>query len=273
MSAEDDTPGATPGSDDAEKKPGPAPGWKEEDVTTTVDDAEPIPILGDAIAQASHTWLRDRFGLVEDPQGALHVPDAARWPDLGQRADQFVRGFFRGFVEKSPEEREARYGLRSADDVPAPSELVGRLLTRFSHTVTDTWNDYIAEHAERTTEDGEKVVDGAFVVEHGAGLIGTLLSRLGEAFEDVGLPGGTSIHEGHYDPPTDESSHDAPEGDAVPEANATGGEATPTRAPDEAAADQADGADATGDTAPDGPKVRYEVDLGSIFRALFSPRS
>ncbi|TNF32946.1 MAG: hypothetical protein EP329_09015 [Deltaproteobacteria bacterium] len=235
----------------------PAAGWKRTDAPVDVTQDPTTAFLGDALTKASHGWLRDRFRLEEDAEGQLHVPEPSRWPDLGTRAEQFVNGLLKGFIQKTPEEKEAAMGLRDAEDVPRGTEVIGRLLTRFSNTVTDTWKTFVAEHATRETQDGKKVVDGDFVVQHGATLLGTWVSKLGEAFEGVGTPGGPEV------------GPDFGETGPTAEAEAqTEDEAAP-----EPAAEAAPEAETKTEEAPsEGPDIKVEVDLGSIFRALFSPR-
>ena len=234
----------------------PAPGWEQAEQRIEGGEQPQDPMtaqLGDAITRASHGWLRDRFHLDEDEQGDLHVPEPQRWPDLGTRAEDFVKGLMQGFIQKTPEEKEAAMGLRDAGDVPRGTEVIGRLLSRFSNTVTDTWKEFVDEHAERQNPEGKKVVDGEFVVQHGATLLGTMISRLGEAFQGVGEAGGPEV---------------GPDFAAGPAATDDGAPA----APGEATAEAATGTDAGhgGGRASD---VQVDVDLGSIFRALFSPRS
>jgi len=239
----------------------PAPGWKlaDEPIGLATGTPDVPPQLGDAINRVSHGWLRDRFALDEDKAGQLHVPDAQRWPDLGTRAEQFVKGLLQGIVQKTPEEKEAAMGLRDPTAVPRGTEVIGRLLSRFSNTVTDTWKDFVDEHAARETPGGKKVVDGEFVVQHGATLLGTMIERLGEAFQDVGAPGGEEVGPdfgaGKATPPEADQAAAA----AAPEAGAV--------KPDDAAATP------EGAAAKPASDIKVEVDLGSIFRALFSPRS
>lgn len=254
-------------SGDPEDTPsGPAPdpetppaGWVLRDDLPPAPEGEAATQLGEAITRASEEWLKGRFGLEEDAAGQLHVPVASRMPDLGVRAEQFIKGFLNGIVARTPEEQEVAAGQRDPSAVPSGTEVVGRLLTRFSHTVTDTWRDYVAERAERESPDGKKLVDGEFVMQHGAGLLGAMLSRLGEAFKDVGVPGGPAVG------PDFATA-------AAPREPAERAEA-PAAA---AAAEHAPAADASAPKAPEGPTrtpdIKVDVDLGSIFRALFTPR-
>ncbi|PKN59006.1 MAG: hypothetical protein CVU56_02625 [Deltaproteobacteria bacterium HGW-Deltaproteobacteria-14] len=239
----------------------PAPGWKQAEHRIEGGEQPRDPMtaqLGDAITRASHGWLRDRFHLDEDAAGDLHVPEPQRWPDLGTRAEDFVKGLMQGFIQKTPEEKEAAMGLRDASDVPRGTEVIGRLLSRFSNTVTDTWKEFVDEHADRKSPEGKKVVDGEFVVQHGATLLGTMITRLGEAFQGVGEAGGPEVGPDFAGGPTAA----ADEASAAP-----GGETTGPAATAEAATvtDAGPGEGRASD-------VQVDVDLGSIFRALFSPR-
>jgi|GEM_PF-1993616 len=268
--SDEDTPKAgeptasAPGSEQAD------PGPKQAD-TRFDPGAEPTDptsaFLESALSKASHGWLRDRFRLDEDAEGQLHIPEPQRWPDLGTRAEQFVSGLMKGLVQKTPEEKEAAMGLRDPEDVPRGTEVIGRLLSRFSNTVTDTWKEFVAEHASRETAEGKKVVDGEFVVRHGATLLGTFVSRLGEAFEGVGTPDGPELGPdfGQTKRSADDKTADTGEDDVAAASEA------PAAASAEPAAEQTADDERQAEPAAD-PGVKVEVDLGSIFRALFSPR-
>ncbi|PIE18512.1 MAG: hypothetical protein CSA66_04700 [Proteobacteria bacterium] len=217
---------------------------------TDAGDRGPIGVLEDAINKAGSRWLKDRFQLVEDEDGTLHIPGADKMQGLGERAQSFVHGFLRGFFNKTPEQLEAEAGLRDPEDVPRSSEVVAALFAKLSHTVTDTWKGYVHEHAEQREGD-QVVVDGDFIVHHGAGFIGTMIHALGEAFKDQGR---------------------APDPGVVVESGPVAGP-DPTSLNGQTDAQLAEGEEATAQAASDAPKIDIKVDVASIFRSLFTPRS
>lgn len=240
----DDT-GRPPGGqgDGDEKKraaadPGAIPGWEEHVATPASEEDEAVTELERAITAASNRWLKERFDLVEGSDGALHASGGSKLESFGKEADEFVRGFFRGFLAKTTEELEAERGLRDAADVPRGSEVLARLFTKFNDTVTGVWQRYVDEHAR--TVDGEKRVDGQFAVEHGAGLIAETIEALGRSFGGEGrdpVAGGRAFAE---------TMSEAP---AAPE-----------------------GGEAAAGPRPAAPKIDVRIDYGSILRALFGAR-
>jgi len=235
------------------------------------------PRLEEAVNAASQRWLKERFGFEEGEDGRLHLPDGERLLGLGKSADELVRGFFRGFFQKTPEEAVAEAEGRKPPDGPVATEVMVRLLSKLSHTVTDTWRDFVNERAERETPTGKKVVDGEFVVAHGPALLGRMVEALGEAFkgegrapEDAGAEFWSELQE--------ELAEQARQADAA-EAREAAPHATDATEPGAAPSDDAGEADdappGTGGSAgPEAgaPKVEVSVDFGSILRALFTPR-
>jgi len=143
----------------------------------------PIDALRDKMTAAANEFLKARLGLEEGANGRLELPDRGAFENLGQRADEFVRGFFRGFVDKTPEEREAQAGLRDPKDVPNATEVVGRLLGKVSEAVSGTFHQYLKEHAaDPEKPDKEVVVDGRFILRHGAPLLASFVQALGTRF-------------------------------------------------------------------------------------------
>lgn len=199
---------------------------------TGAGGSSPIDELRDKVSEAANAFLKARLGLEEGVDGTLRLPERGVFENIGQRADQFVRGFFRGFVAKTPEEREAAAGLRDPKDVPGGTEIAARLLGRVSETMSGAFHAYLKDHVVDPNKPEEQVVvDGRFVLRHGAPLIATFVQALGTRFSNE-APG-----EG---------------GDRAPEA-------TPLNAPIEEAPEGESGA----------PHVDYRVDLPSVFTSLF----
>lgn len=142
-----------------------------------------IDELRNKMTAAANEFLKTRLGLEEAANGRLELPDRGVFENLGQRADEFVRGFFRGFVDKTPEEREALAGLRDPKDVPNATEVVGRLLGKVSEAVSGSFHQYLKEHAvDPASPDKEVVVDGRFILRHGAPLLASFVQALGTRF-------------------------------------------------------------------------------------------
>ena len=100
MSDETDRP-----SDDAAKKatdPNAPPGWERNAEVASPEEDEAIAGLEQAITAAGNNWLKNRFDLVEDEEGALHAQAGSKLESFGKEADEFVRGFFRGFFALAP---------------------------------------------------------------------------------------------------------------------------------------------------------------------------
>lgn len=191
---------------------------------------DPIGELREKITAATEGFLKERLGLETGPDGGLQLPDRGVFENVGQRADQFLRGFLKGIVERTPEEREADQGLRDKTDVPSATEVVGRMLSKASGAVTNSFHQYLAQHvAPSASGDKPVVVDGRFLLQHGAPLLAGFVQALGQQFADKA------------DKPLEAGDEAAPE------------------APEHAAADQATPA----------PRVDYKVDLPSLFTSLF----
>lgn len=189
---------------------------------------DPIGELREKITAATEGFLKARLGLETGPDGGLQLPDRGVFENVGQRADQFLRGFLNGVVERTPEERDADAGLRDKADVPSATEVVGRMLSKASGAVTTSFHQYLAQHAE--PGDKPVVVDGRFLLQHGAPLLAGFVQALGQQFADKA------------DKPL------SPEGEPAADA------------PEQTAAS---------DQAPPPPRVDYKVDLPSLFTSLF----
>jgi hypothetical protein len=160
------------------------------------------------IVGIANDWLKTRLGLEERPDGTLELPQRGAFENIGEKADQFMRGFFRGFIEKTPEEREAQAGLRDPATVPNATEVAGRLLSRASAAVTGAFHDYLKEAVpppaptaptaagpEPAPTAAPVHIDGRFLLRHGAPLIGRIVQALGTAFTNpsdvnAAAPGG-----------------------------------------------------------------------------------
>lgn len=144
------------------------------------------------VGDIANRWLKDRFGLRADPDGSYHFGDPQQLRDLGGRADQFVRGFFKGFLETpgAPESEAA--------GAPAPSmtEIMVKLLSRTGQTVNQAFQGYLRDNAVDAEHPREPVVlDAQFVVRHGAPLIGHIVQALGGAFSGAAPEEGASAGE------------------------------------------------------------------------------
>jgi hypothetical protein len=148
-----------------------------------------IDALRERVTEAASDFLKDRLGLERGLDGSLQFPERGAFENIGQRADQFVRGFFRGFVDKTPEEREVAAGLRDPKDVPSSTEIATRLLSKVSETMSGTFREYLKDHVvDPHKPDSQVVVDGRFVMRHGAPLIASFVQALGTRFNDKGAP-------------------------------------------------------------------------------------
>jgi len=148
-----------------------------------------IDTLRERVTEAASDFLKDRLGLERGLDGSLQFPERGAFENIGQRADQFVRGFFRGFVDKTPEEREVAAGLRDPKDVPSSTEIATRLLSKVSETMSGTFREYLKDHVvDPHKPDSQVVVDGRFVMRHGAPLIASFVQALGTRFNDKGAP-------------------------------------------------------------------------------------
>lgn len=143
---------------------------------------DPIGELREKITAATEGFLKARLGLETGPDGGLQLPDRGVFENVGQRADQFLRGFLKGIVERTPEEREADAGLRDKADVPSATEVVGRMLSKASGAVTTSFHQYLAQHA--APGDKPVVVDGRFLFQHGAPLLAGFVQALSQQFAD-----------------------------------------------------------------------------------------
>lgn len=170
--------------DDETKAAGPDP---VSPAASPTSPASPIDELRTKVTDAASDFLKARLGLEEGVDGALHFPDRGMFENIGQRADQFVRGFFRGFVEKTPEEREVVAGERDPKDVPSGTEVATRLLAKVSETMSGTFHEYLAENAvDPTHPETPVVVDGRFLLRHGAPLLASFVQALGSRFSEAG---------------------------------------------------------------------------------------
>lgn len=198
-------------------------------------NAGPFDELREKVAAAASELLKTRLGLEEGPEGRLHLPDRGLFENLGQRADELVRGFLRGFAEKPPQgEREPGAGRESehvppeAKDAPHATEVVGRLLGKASEAVSGTFHQYLEQHAANPDKPDEPiVVDGRFILRHGAPLIASFVRALGTRLSPEGS------HEPSEAAPQDTGSEPRPH-------------ATEAR-----------------------PHVDFRLDLPSVFKSLF----
>lgn len=136
------------------------------------------------VSELASQWLDERFGGGRDASG---LAGEARLAELAAKAEDFVRGFFRGLID------EPRGATEGADSGPTPRPLaemlpaveeVTRLITKTTQTVSDSFQDYLREHvaAERPSE--PVVIDGKFVVRHGTQLVGRMIQALGAALAE-----------------------------------------------------------------------------------------
>lgn len=145
----------------------------------------PIADLRDKVTEAASEFLKAKLGLENGVDGSLQFPDRGVFENFGQRADQFVRGFFRGFVDKTPEEREVMAGERDPKDVPSGTEVATRLLAKVSDTMSTAFHEYLQDHAvDPEHPEQPVVVDGRFMLRHGAPLLATFVAALGTKFND-----------------------------------------------------------------------------------------
>lgn len=151
---------------------------------TTAAAQDPIGELRERITTAAEDFLKARLGLEEGADGSLRLPERGVFENVGQRADQFLRGFLKGVVERTPEEREADAGLRDKADVPNATEVVGRLLSKASGAVSTSFHQYLKDHVVTPDEKGPVVVDGRFLLQHGAPLLAGFVQALGQRFAD-----------------------------------------------------------------------------------------
>ena len=187
MSNESDGPGEPP-KPAPSSEPGPRP--------TGQTGPTPAGSIEQRIVGIANDWMKARLGLEERPDGTLELPQRGSFENLGEKADQFMRGFFRGFIEKTPEDREAQAGLRDPASVPNATEVAGRLLSRASAAITGAFHDYLKDAVPPTTpaapptsptaatpEPAPPVsIDGRFLLRHGAPLIGRMVQALSAAF-------------------------------------------------------------------------------------------
>lgn len=143
----------------------------------------PLDELRERVSSAAAGFLKARLGLEEDADGTLHLPQRGVFEDVGQRADQFLRGFLKGVVERTPEEREADAGLRDKADVPSATEVVGRLLSKASGAVSTSFHQYLKDHVAADPKE-PVVVDGKFLLRHGAPLLAGFVQALGAEFAE-----------------------------------------------------------------------------------------
>ena len=150
-------------------------------------EAEPsaLDLLATKVTNAANDFLKERLGLAPGADGSLEPPDQRTFEDIGQRADQFIRGFFMGFVDKTPEERAAMSeGSDPNKAPPSGTEVLGRLLSKVSETVSGSFHEYLKEHAVDAAKPDEPVViDGAFVLRHGGPLLTGFVQALGTSFK------------------------------------------------------------------------------------------
>ncbi|MBL8784056.1 MAG: hypothetical protein JNJ59_04060 [Deltaproteobacteria bacterium] len=189
--AGDAAPGATTGPTSASTTAGDT-GTASASADAASDAAGETPVLDALRAKVTETateFLKNRLGL-EDVAGALKLPDIPAFENVGQRAEQFIRGFFRGFVDKSPEEREVEAGTRAPDDVPNATEIMGRLLAKASDSVSTTFHTYLQDNVvgHDATQKDPVVVDGRFVFRHGAPLLASFVQALGAQFASTPSP-------------------------------------------------------------------------------------
>ncbi|MCC6621578.1 MAG: hypothetical protein IT385_10015 [Deltaproteobacteria bacterium] len=153
-----------------------------EDMADAVRDAQ------QRVSELANRWLEGRFGAREG-ESPLAVAS-----EIGARAEQFVRGFFRGLVDEPPTagnddaaratEGEAAKALKDA--IPGMDQ-AARLLTRTTRTVSETFQEYLRDNAvDRSHPDAPVVIDGPFVVRHGTQLLGRIVQALGGALAEAG---------------------------------------------------------------------------------------
>ena len=161
------------------------------------DPPNPIGDLRNKVTEAASEFLKAKLGFEEGVDGGLQFPDRGVFENFGQRADQFVRGFFRGFADKPPEARDVTAGMHDPRDVPSGAEVATRLLAKVSDTMSTAFHDYLQDHAVDPDKPGEPVVvDGRFVLRHGAPLLATLVQALGTKLNE---PRGAEPFEAHDD--------------------------------------------------------------------------
>ncbi len=148
----------------------------------------PIDELRERVTEATSSFLKNRLGLEEGADGALHLPDRGVFENVGQRAEQFIRGFLKGVVERTPEEREVDAGVRAKNDVPNTTEIIGRLLSKASGAVSTSFHQYLKDHVPAAETSEPVVVDGRFLLQHGAPLLATFAQALGSQFADKSDP-------------------------------------------------------------------------------------
>jgi hypothetical protein len=156
------------------------------DTTAQVHNSDPIGDLRERITAAAEGFMKARLGLEEGADGSLQLPNRGVFENVGQQADQFLRGFLKGVVEKTPEEREAAAGLRDKADVPSATEVVGRLLSKASGAVSTSFQQYLKTHVAAPDDKSQVVVDGRFLLQHGAPLLAGFVQALGRQFAEKG---------------------------------------------------------------------------------------
>ncbi|MFT7580858.1 MAG: hypothetical protein ACI9MR_002532 [Myxococcota bacterium] len=223
------------------------PGWEARDRA----EGAPVDVLQDAITEASNRWLKDRVGLVEDPEGNLHLPNFERYADLGERADHFVRGLFRSFTSSDQPPT-------SADAVPSGQVVAARLIRKVNDTVVGAFQSYVKSNVDvdPPSEEGDAgtqvTVDGQFVLRHGAPIIGTVLRSLGTAFQDEAR---VADEVGQPAPDDTPLAKSAEEDVTLPDPKTVVGEA------------DGDTSDASAT-----PEIKLDFDLRSMFEAFFTSR-
>lgn len=141
------------------------------------------------VADAANDFLKSRLGLERGVDGVTRFPEQSPVHALGQRAEQFARGFLSGLMERQAERAERADG-------PTPTEVVGRLLSRASDAVSRRFHEYAEAHAEKDAS-GQVVVDGRFVHRHGGALLAGFVDALSRQFTPPsGETGSEAAHPG-----------------------------------------------------------------------------
>jgi len=173
--------GAEAGATETPSTPSPSP-----EPSPPSPPPSPMDELRERVTEATSSFLKNRLGLEEGADGALHLPDRGVFENVGQRAEQFIRGFLKGVVERTPEEREVDAGVRAKNDVPNTTEIIGRLLSKASDAVSTSFHQYLKDHVPAAGTSEPVVVDGRFLLQHGAPLLATFAQALGSQFADKG---------------------------------------------------------------------------------------
>jgi len=197
-----------PPDDPANKPPGDGATAARPGLDDVVDSVRGVQ---QRVSELANKWLEGRFGAREG-EGPMAVAT-----EIGSRAEQFVRGFFRGLVDE-PEAPDAGAegaagasadagagkatgeAARALKDAIPGMDQAARLLTATTRTVSDTFQDYLRENAvDASRPDAPVVIDGRFVVQHGTQLLGRIVQALGGALAGGGDARGEDAGEPRHD--------------------------------------------------------------------------